>query len=29
MTTASWKTEPEEHDYPAASYLSLLAPPAR
>jgi hypothetical protein len=24
-----WKTEPEEHDYPAAaSYLSLVAPPA-
>ncbi|MDH6279723.1 hypothetical protein [Prescottella agglutinans] len=27
MTTVSWKTEPDEHDYPAASdYLELLAP---
>ncbi|HJQ48118.1 MAG TPA: hypothetical protein VJ870_17625 [Amycolatopsis sp.] len=26
MTTVTWKTEPEQHDYPAAaSYLSLLA----
>jgi len=25
-----WKTEPEEHDYPAAAaYLSLLMPPAQ
>ncbi|GAA2359653.1 hypothetical protein [Dactylosporangium salmoneum] len=27
MAQALWKTEPEDHDYPAAaSYLSLLAP---
>lgn len=27
MTKVAWKTEPDEHDYPAAaSYLSLLAP---
>ncbi|MDH6678083.1 hypothetical protein M2284_002286 [Rhodococcus sp. LBL1] len=27
MTTVSWKTDPDEHDYPAASdYLELLAP---
>lgn len=29
MSTVLWKTKPDEHDYPAAaSYLSLLAPPA-
>jgi hypothetical protein len=28
VTAVAWKTEPEEHDYPAAaSYLSLLADP--
>jgi hypothetical protein len=27
MNEVSWKTEPDEHDYPAAaSYLSLIAP---
>jgi hypothetical protein len=27
MSEVSWKTEPDEHDYPAAaSYLSLIAP---
>lgn len=27
MSKVSWKTEPDEHDYPAAAaYLSLLAP---
>ena len=27
MSKVAWKTEPDEHDYPAAaSYLSLLAP---
>ena len=27
MTAVAWKSEPENHDYPAAaSYLSLIAP---
>jgi hypothetical protein len=29
MTEVSWKSDPDEHDYPAAgSYLSLVAPPS-
>jgi hypothetical protein len=29
MPEVSWKTAPDDHDYPAAaSYLALLAPPA-
>jgi hypothetical protein len=28
MANVAWKTEPEEHDYPAAAaYLTLLVPP--
>ena len=30
LTTAdSWPADPEDHDYPAAAYLSLLAPAAQ
>ncbi|MGH3513933.1 MAG: hypothetical protein ACRDQI_04805 [Pseudonocardiaceae bacterium] len=25
MSKVTWKAEPEAHDYPAASYLSLVA----
>ncbi len=25
----SWPADPEDHDYPAAAYLSLLAPAAQ
>jgi hypothetical protein len=29
MSDVMWKTDPEEHDYPAAAaYLALLAPPS-
>ncbi|HEY1972143.1 MAG TPA: hypothetical protein VGH89_29600, partial [Pseudonocardia sp.] len=30
QSTVIWKSEPDDHDYPAAaSYLTLLAPPAQ